>query len=52
MGAVSERSMKQSSGMMVNYLYDIDLLEKYHEDYSRNQEIHASDNIKNILKVF
>tara|TARA_Y100000817_G_C16834242_1_gene534959 strand:+ start:106 stop:1386 length:1281 start_codon:yes stop_codon:yes gene_type:complete len=51
MGDVSERGMKQSSGMMVNYLYDIDLLEKYHEDYSRNQEIHASDTIKNILKV-
>ena len=52
MGDVSERGIKQSSGMMVNYLYDIDLLEKYHEDYSRNQEIHASDNIKDLLKVF
>jgi len=46
----SPKALKQSAGMMVNYLYELNEVEKRHEDYARHQTIHAADSIKQILK--
>ncbi|MEK9861102.1 MAG: malonyl-CoA decarboxylase family protein, partial [Alphaproteobacteria bacterium] len=46
----SPKAIKQSAGMMVNYLYELSEVEKRHEDYARHQTIHAADTIKQYLK--
>ena len=47
----SPKAIKQSAGMMVNYLYELGEVEKRHEDYARHQTIHAADTIKQYLKA-
>lgn len=46
LGDLSENGMNQSFGMLVNYVYDIDTIEKNHEDYVHHGQISASDSIK------
>ena len=41
-GDMSDKGVTQSFGLMVNYLYELDAVEKNHEDYSREQVISAS----------
>ena len=38
----SERALKQSYGLMVNYLYDLDYIERNHEAYAQQRAIVAS----------
>ena len=45
----SEKGKKQSSGVMVNYLYDLKSVEQNHEDYATEQKIIASKMIKSLL---
>ena len=33
----SERALKQSYGLMVNYLYDLDYIERNHEAYAQQR---------------
>ncbi|KAG1700420.1 Malonyl-CoA decarboxylase, mitochondrial [Nymphon striatum] len=46
---ISEKGKKQSSGVMVNYLYDLKSVEQNHEDYATEQKIIASKMIKSLL---
>jgi len=46
LGNVSQRGLKQSAGIMVNYLYDLKKIEKNHEAYVANGSIAASRNVK------
>jgi len=50
MGDVSEKGMKQSAGMMINYLYKLNDIEKNHEAYSADGQIIMSSQIKSLKK--
>ena len=43
---VSEKGLRQSGGVMVNYLYDLDRVSQNHERYSAAQDVAASAEIK------
>ena len=45
----SQKGSQQSSGIMVNYLYDLKSVEQNHEDYATEQKIVTSKMIKNLL---
>ena len=42
LGDVSVNGLAQSAGFMVNYLYDLDAVERNHEAYANQNEIVAS----------
>jgi malonyl-CoA decarboxylase len=50
LGDTSERSIKQAHGVMVNYLYDLDEIEKNHEAYAENREVVASSAVQRMLR--
>jgi malonyl-CoA decarboxylase len=50
LGDTSERSIKQAHGVMVNYLYDLDEIEKNHEAYAENREVVASSAVQRLLR--
>ncbi|HET7363742.1 MAG TPA: malonyl-CoA decarboxylase [Burkholderiales bacterium] len=50
MGDVSEQGMQRSGGMMVNYVYWLDELEKNHERYFRDHDVVASPAIERLAK--
>ena len=45
-GDLSDKGLAQSHGLMVNYLYDIDEIEKNHEAYAENRVIVAANGIR------
>ena len=45
-GDLSEKGLAQSHGLMVNYQYDVDDIEKNHEAYAENRTIVAANGIK------
>lgn len=49
MGDVSEHGLNQSYGMMINYLYNLDTIDKNHEQYIDNGEISRSKQIQQYL---
>ncbi len=49
LGDRSERGLKQSAGMMVNYLYALNQIEDNHEAYVTGSEIPASSAVRNLL---
>ena len=46
----SPRGIKQSAGMMVNYLYKLDDIEDNHEAYAREGRVVMSDAVKRLLR--
>ncbi|MDE2363801.1 MAG: malonyl-CoA decarboxylase [Hyphomicrobiales bacterium] len=50
MGDVSRKGLKESAGVMVNYLYDLDDIEKNHEAFANQGEVVASSAVKRLLK--
>jgi malonyl-CoA decarboxylase len=46
LGDLSEKGLAQSHGLMVNYLYDVDDIEKNHEAYAENRTIVAANGIR------
>ena len=48
-GDVSANGLKQSHGLMVNYLYDPDRIEANHEAFAERTEIAASDAVRRHL---
>ncbi len=46
----STRGMADSAGMMINYLYRLDWIERFHEEYTGEGEINASSTITGLLK--
>jgi malonyl-CoA decarboxylase len=51
LGDTSERAIKQAHGMMVNYLYDLDEIEKNHEAYAEGRTVVASPNVQRLVKA-
>jgi len=49
LGDPSENGMKQSLGMMVNYVYDLSRVEDNHEEYMKNNRIIASSQVRKLL---
>jgi len=46
----SERAMAQAYGLMVNYLYDLDEIEKNHEAYAEGPTVVASGAVQRLLR--
>ena len=46
----SDNGLTQSHGLMVNYLYDLDDIEKNHEAYAGNRTIVASSAVKKLAR--
>jgi malonyl-CoA decarboxylase len=46
----SLKGLAQSHGIMVNYLYDLDDIEKNHEAYAGNRTIVASSAVKKLAR--
>ncbi len=44
--------MHQSKGVMVNYLYELDSLEKNHELFFKTKIVQQSEGIKSLRKKF
>jgi len=50
LGDISSKAMRESAGIMVNYLYRLEDIEKNHEAYVNQDEIAASSAVKRLLK--
>jgi malonyl-CoA decarboxylase len=50
LGDLSAKSMRESVGIMVNYVYRLDDIEENHEAYANNGEVVASSAVKKLLK--
>jgi malonyl-CoA decarboxylase len=48
-GDLSPRGMKNSAGIMINYLYDLSSVENIHEAYNSVGEVAASQTVRNLL---
>ena len=46
----SEKGMKQSYGVMANYLYDLDVVEENHEIFFKNKVVPVSSEIESLKK--
>ena len=46
---ISEVGFKRSFGVMVNYLYELNSIEKNHEDFVNNKRVNISDKLKKYL---
>ena len=51
LGDTSERALAQSCGLMVNYLYDIDYIERNHEAYAQQHAIVAASAVTRLLRA-
>ena len=49
---LSSKGINQSKGIMINYLYNLDLLEKNHELFFKTKTVQQSDGIKSLRKKF
>ena len=47
-GDLSQSGLKQSLGLMVNYLYDLDRIEQNHEAFANRGEVAASPAVKKL----
>ncbi|MDE2602059.1 MAG: malonyl-CoA decarboxylase [Bradyrhizobium sp.] len=50
LGDLSPKALRESAGIMVNYLYRLEDIEKNHEAYVNQDEIAASSSVKRLLK--
>jgi malonyl-CoA decarboxylase len=50
LGDLSSKGLRESAGIMVNYLYRLEDIEKNHEAYANQGEIAASNAVKRLLK--
>jgi malonyl-CoA decarboxylase len=51
LGDLSPKGLRESAGIMVNYLYRLDDIEKNHEAYANRDEVAASSAAKKLLKT-
>jgi malonyl-CoA decarboxylase len=49
-GDLSEAALRQSHGLMVNYLYDLDDIERNHETFANKNEVAASSAIRKLAR--
>ncbi len=47
----SDKAIAQGCGLMVNYLYDLDDIEKNHEAYAEGRTVVASNNVQRFLRA-
>jgi len=47
----SERALKQSYGLMVNYLYDLDYIERNHEAYAQHRAVVADSAVTRLVTM-
>ncbi len=50
MGDISENGMRQSAGMMVNYLYDLPSIEAHHEAYANDGTVILGDPFRTMMR--
>ena len=50
MGDLSPKGLRESAGIMVNYLYRLEDIEKNHEAYANDGEVVASSAVKKLLR--
>ena len=50
LGDTSEKGVKESATLMVNYLYDPAKIEEYHEDYAGDGRRHTSSTVRRLLR--
>lgn len=50
LGDLSERGVKESASLMVNYLYDPAKIEAYHEDYAGEGKRNASTSVRRLAR--
>jgi malonyl-CoA decarboxylase len=50
LGDLSPKGLRESAGVMVNYLYRLDDIEKNHEAYANDGDVVASNVVKKLLK--
>jgi malonyl-CoA decarboxylase len=50
LGDLSPKGVRESAGIMVNYLYRLDDIEENHEAYANTGEVVASNSVKKLLK--
>jgi malonyl-CoA decarboxylase len=50
LGDLSPKGLRESAGIMVNYLYRLDDIEKNHEAYANEGEVVASSAVKKLLR--
>jgi malonyl-CoA decarboxylase len=51
LGDLSSKGLRESAGIMVNYLYRLEDIEKNHEAYANDGEVVASSAVKRLLKT-
>ena len=51
LGDLSPKGLRESAGIMVNYLYRLEDIEKNHEAYANDDEVVASTAVKKLLKT-
>jgi malonyl-CoA decarboxylase len=51
LGDTSERALAQSHGLMVNYLYDLDYIERNHEAYAQQHAIVAANSVSRLVRT-
>ena len=47
---VSDKALAQADGLMVNYLYDLDDIEKNHETYAEGRTVVAANAVQRLLR--
>jgi len=50
LGDTSERALKQSYGLMVNYRYDLDYIERNHEAYAQQRAVVAASAVSRLVR--
>ncbi len=50
-GDLSEAALRQSHGLMVNYLYDLDHIEENHETFANRGEVVASPAVRKLARI-
>jgi malonyl-CoA decarboxylase len=50
LGDRSAKGFNESAGVMVNYLYDLDEIERHHEAYANKGEVAASNAVRKLLR--
>jgi malonyl-CoA decarboxylase len=51
LGDTSERALQQSYGLMVNYLYDPEYIEKNHEAYAQQRIVVAAKSVSKLIRT-
>ena len=51
LGDKSEKGLRESAGLMVNYIYSLDEIEKNHEAFANKGEVVASQQVKKLLRA-